>query len=42
MGILGLAFTSAASGMLSNAGQSQENVFENLVSHVSKGPGLGM
>jgi hypothetical protein len=39
MGILGLAFTSAASGILSNAGQSQDNVIERAVSHVSK---LGM
>lgn len=49
MGILGFAFMNAAVGTLSDMGQSQENVIESAVSHVSnlgntapRGRGFGL
>lgn len=42
MGILGPVFEMAAVGALSNAGQSQENVFDKMLSHASDVGNVGV
>lgn len=42
MGILGTIFTGAAANTLMNAGQSQDNVFDNLLTHMSDVGNMGV